>query len=81
MIRWSSYQEHDRLYSTINQWVTRSCPSLSWVRVRVKHSIAGVKVFRSVRDIYRNFKASFEDTLIETAYGLHNLRSDFPIEA
>ena len=50
-------------------------------RVRVEHSIAGVKVFRSVRDIYRNFKAGFEDTLIETAYGLHNLRSDFPIEA
>ena len=31
--------------------------------------------------IYRNFKAGFEDTLIETACGLHNLRSDFPIEA
>ena len=30
---------------------------------------------------YRNFKAGFEDTLIETACGLHNLRSDFPIEA
>jgi len=35
------------------------------VRVRVEHSSAGVKVFRSVRDIYRNFKAGFEDTLIE----------------
>ena len=54
---------------------------ISRVRVRVEHSIAGVKVFRSVRDIYRNFKAGFEDTLIETACGLHNLRSDFPIEA
>ena len=54
---------------------------VSKVRVRVEHSIAGVKVFRSVRDIYRNFKAGFEDTLIETACGLHNLRSDFPIEA
>ena len=30
---------------------------------------------------YRNFKAGFEDTLIETACGLHNLRSNFPIEA
>jgi len=30
---------------------------------------------------YRSFKAGFEDTLIETACGLHNLRSDFPIEA
>jgi hypothetical protein len=54
---------------------------VSKVRVRVEHSIAGVKVFRSVRDIYRNFKAGFEDTLIETTCGLHNLRSNFPIEA
>jgi hypothetical protein len=51
------------------------------LRVRVEHSSAGVKVFRSVRDIYRNFKAGFEDTLIETTCGLHNLRSSFPIEA
>ena len=51
------------------------------MRVRIGHSIAGVKVFHSVRVIYRNFKAGFEDTLIETACGLHNLRSDFPIEA
>ena len=49
--------------------------------MRVEHSIAGVKVFRSVRDIYRNFKAGFEDTLTETTCGLHNLRSNFPIEA
>tara|TARA_B110000196_G_C20534166_1_gene381406 strand:- start:183 stop:515 length:333 start_codon:yes stop_codon:yes gene_type:complete len=34
-------------------------------RVRVEHSIAGVKVFRSVRDIHRNFKAGFEDSLID----------------
>ncbi len=54
---------------------------VSKLRVRVEHSSAGVKVFRSIRDIYRNFKAGFEDTLIETACRLHNLRSDFPIEA
>ena len=54
---------------------------VSKLRVRVEHSSAGVKVFRSVRDIYRNFKVGFEDTLIETACGLHNLRSDVPIEA
>ena len=54
---------------------------ISKVRVRAEHSIAGVKVFRSVRDIHCNFKAGFEDSLIETACGLHNLRSDFPIEA
>jgi len=54
---------------------------VSKLRVRLEHSSAGVKLFRSVRDICRNFKAGFEDTLIETACGLHNLRSDFPIEA
>ena len=51
------------------------------LRVRVEHSIAGVKVFRIARDIHRNLKANFEDTLMETACGLHNLRVDFPIEA
>ena len=45
---------------------------ISRVRVRVEHSIAGVKVFRS-RGIYRNFKAGFKDALNETACGLHNL--------
>ena len=64
--------------SSVQQEIYRR---VSKVRVRVEHSSAGVKVFRSVRDIYRNFKAGFEDTLIETACGLHNLRSDFPIEA
>ena len=54
---------------------------ISRVRVRVEHSIAGVKVFRIARDIHRNLKANFEDTVMETACGLHNLRVDFPIEA
>jgi len=38
---------------------------ISKVRVRAEHSIAGVKVFRSVRDIHCNFKAGFEDSLID----------------
>jgi hypothetical protein len=54
---------------------------ISRVRVRVEHSIAGVKVFRIARNIHRNLKANFEDTLLETACGLHNLPADFPIEA
>ena len=45
---------------------------ISRVRVRVEHSIAGVKVFRR-HGIYRNFKAGFEDVLNETACGRHNL--------
>ena len=51
------------------------------MRVRVEYSIAGVKVFRIARDICRNLKDGFEDSLMETACGLHNLRGDFPIEA
>ena len=37
--------------------------------------------FRIAHDIHRNLKANFEDTLLETACGLHNLPVDFPIEA
>ena len=49
---------------------------ISRVRVRVEHSIAGVKVFRSVRDIYRNFKAGFEDTLIYLTDGYGQFPDD-----
>ena len=54
---------------------------ISRVRVRVEHSIAGVKVFRVTRDVYRNLRTDFEDMVMETACGLHNLRGDFPIKA
>ncbi len=54
---------------------------ISRVRVRVEHSIAGVKVFRITRDVYRNLRTDFEDMVMETACGLHNLRGDFPIKA
>ena len=51
---------------------------VSKVRVRVEHSSAGVKVFRSARDIYRNFKAGFEDSLIETACGTAQSQKRLP---
>jgi len=50
-------------------------------RIGVEHSIGGVKVFHIVRDIYRNHKQGFEDLIMETACGLHNLRLDFPMTA
>jgi len=58
---------------------------LAWLIIGASYvgcacSIAQV-VLLPIGSIYRNFKAGFEDTLIETACGLHNLRSDFPIEA
>jgi len=46
-------------------------------RIGVEHSLGGTKVYRIVRDIYRNHKKKFEDLVMETACGLHNLRLDF----
>lgn len=55
--------------------------AISKERISVEHSIGGVKVFHIVRDIYRNHKQNFEDLIMETACGLHNLRLDFPMAA
>ena len=52
---------------------------ISKVRIRVEHSIGGVKVFGIVREIYRNMREGFDDLVMETACGLHNLRCDFPM--
>jgi hypothetical protein len=50
---------------------------LSAERIGVKHSIGGVKTFRIVYDIFRNFHEDFDDLVMETACGLHNWRLDF----
>ncbi len=55
--------------------------AISKERIGVEHSIGGVKVFHIVRDIYRNHKQGFEDLIMETACGLHNLRLEFPVAA
>jgi hypothetical protein len=55
--------------------------AISKDRIGVEHSIGGVKVFHIVRDVYRNHKQGFEDLIMETACGLHNLRLDFPVAA
>jgi len=47
---------------------------ISRVRIQVEHSIGGVKIFRIVHDIFRNFKKGFDDLVMETACGLHNFR-------
>ncbi len=52
---------------------------ISSVRIRVEHSIGGVKVYRITRDIFRNLKQDFDDLVMETACGLHNLRVDYPL--
>jgi hypothetical protein len=50
-------------------------------RIRVEHSIGGVKAFSIVRHIFRNMRVGFDDMVMETACGLHNLRCDFPMTA
>ena len=53
--------------------------AISKQRITVEHSIGGVKVFRIVGQVFRNVKTSFDDLVMETACGLHNLRLDFPM--
>ena len=48
--------------------------AISSLRVVVEHSIAGVKISRSVQDVYRNMTKGFDDLLMSVACGLHNLR-------
>lgn len=55
--------------------------AISRERIGIEHSLGGVKVFRIVHDIYRNHKQKFDDLIMETACGLHNLRLDFPVNA
>jgi hypothetical protein len=47
---------------------------LSQVRVRVEHSLAGVKRSRSVKDVLRNTQEDYSDLAMAAACGLHNLR-------
>jgi hypothetical protein len=54
---------------------------ISSERIGVEHSIGGIKVFAIVREIYRNMTIGFEDLIMETACGLHNLRLDYPLSA
>ena len=53
--------------------------AISRERIGVEHSIAGVKVYRIVKDVFRNIKTGFDDLVMETACGLHNLRVDHPL--
>jgi hypothetical protein len=42
--------------------------------VRVEHAIGGAKRSRIVKDVLRNTKERFSDTVMVIACGLHNLR-------
>jgi DDE superfamily endonuclease/Helix-turn-helix of DDE superfamily endonuclease len=52
---------------------------ISSQRIAVEHTIGGVKVYHIVRDVFRNIRPGFDDLVMETACGLHNLRLDYPL--
>lgn len=45
---------------------------ISKVRVFVEHVMGRVKIFRIVKELIRNTKAGFADTVMEICCGLHN---------
>jgi hypothetical protein len=47
---------------------------LASVRIRVEHTLAGVKRSRIVKDVFRNTKPGLSDTVMVVACALHNLR-------
>jgi len=55
--------------------------AISKERIGIEHSLAGVKVFRIVHDIFRNLRQNFDDLVMEIACGLHNIRVDHPLTA
>jgi len=59
----------------------RTNAAISKERIGVEHSLGGVKVFRIVHDLFRNMRQDFDDLVMETACGLHNLRVDYPLTA
>src|SRR5258708_1010495 len=47
---------------------------LSSARIVVEHTLSGVKRCHIVKDVFRNTKVGFTDTVMEIACALHNLR-------
>jgi len=50
-------------------------PLISSIRVMVEHVIAGITRCHIVKDVFRNTKADYDDTVMELACSLHNFRS------
>jgi len=47
---------------------------IAGTRISVENTIAGVKRCRIVKDVFRNTKDGFSDSVMEVACALHNLR-------
>lgn len=54
----------------VNEW-------LATLRMRIEHTIGGVKRYRIVKDKIRCWKPGFKDAVLETCCGLHNFRLNF----
>jgi hypothetical protein len=48
---------------------------ISSIRVVFEHIISGIKRCHIVKNVFRNTKKGFDDSVIELACGLHNFRS------
>lgn len=48
---------------------------LARVRVRAEHAIAGIKICRITKDVFRNLADNSSDVAMMIATGLHNFRS------
>ena len=48
---------------------------ISGVRIVAEHVIGGIKRCRIVKDVFRNRKVGFDDSVMEIACGLHNFRT------
>jgi hypothetical protein len=47
---------------------------LARVRVRAEHAIAGIKICRITKDVFRNLIDNLSDLAMSIATGLHNFR-------
>ena len=47
---------------------------LARLRVRAEHAIAGIKICRMTKDLFRNLAEGMSDLAMHIATGLHNFR-------
>lgn len=52
----------------------RTNRKLARLRVRAEHAIAGIKICRITKDVFRNLAEGLSDRVMNIATALHNLR-------
>jgi hypothetical protein len=55
--------------------------AIAKARIGIEHAIGAVKIYHIVHDVFRNLRLGFDDTVMEIACGLHNLRLDYPLRS